>query len=47
MHLGDDDKTRKLETSVIAERGAVLAKTAEKALKNFRLQIQTQCILFM
>ncbi len=34
MHLGDDDKTRKLETSVIAERGAVLAKTAEKAFEE-------------
>jgi len=34
MHLGDDDKTKKLETSVIAKRGAVLAKTAEKAFEE-------------
>jgi len=34
MHLGDDDKTKKLETSIIAERGAILAKTAEKAYEE-------------
>jgi len=34
MHLGDDDITKKLETSVIAERGAVLAKAAEKAFEE-------------
>ncbi len=34
MHLGDDDKAKKLETTVIAERGAVLAKAAEKAFEE-------------
>jgi len=34
MHLGDDDINRKLETSVIAERGAILADVAENAYKE-------------
>lgn len=34
MHLGDDDAGRKLETSVIAERGAVLGEMAETAYKE-------------
>lgn len=34
MHLGDDDPSKKLETSVIAGRGAVLAEVAEKAYKE-------------
>ncbi len=31
MHLADDDKGKKLDTGVIAKRGAELCKTAEKA----------------
>lgn len=34
MHLGDDDPNKKLETSVIAQRGAVLGEVAEKAYKK-------------
>ena len=34
MHLGDDDPNKKLETSVIAQRGAVLGEVAEKAYKE-------------
>jgi D-tagatose-1,6-bisphosphate aldolase subunit GatZ/KbaZ len=31
MHLGDDDKSVKLATSIVADRGALLCETAEKA----------------
>lgn len=34
MHLGDDDAGKKLETSVIAERGAILGETAEEAYRQ-------------
>jgi D-tagatose-1,6-bisphosphate aldolase subunit GatZ/KbaZ len=34
MHLGDDDHNKKLETSVIARRGAILAEVAEKAYQE-------------
>ncbi|HEX3028101.1 MAG TPA: class II D-tagatose-bisphosphate aldolase, non-catalytic subunit [Clostridia bacterium] len=34
MHLADDDTGKKLDTSVIAERGAVLCKAAETAFKE-------------
>ncbi|MBP7175069.1 MAG: class II D-tagatose-bisphosphate aldolase, non-catalytic subunit [Thermoclostridium sp.] len=34
MHLGDDDAAKKLETEVIAERGAVLAEVAENAYEE-------------
>jgi len=34
MHLGDDDPAKKLDTSVIAERGAMLAEVAENAYKE-------------
>lgn len=34
MHLGDDDAGKKLDTAVIAERGAVLGEAAEKAYRE-------------
>jgi D-tagatose-1,6-bisphosphate aldolase subunit GatZ/KbaZ len=34
MHLGDDDITKELKTSLIAKRGAVLAKVAEDAYEE-------------
>ncbi|NLM09289.1 MAG: class II D-tagatose-bisphosphate aldolase, non-catalytic subunit [Clostridiaceae bacterium] len=34
MHLGDDDRSKKLEKTVIARRGAILAKAAEEAYKE-------------
>ncbi len=36
MHLADDDKTGKFKTEIIAERGAVLCETAEKAFKELK-----------
>ena len=36
MHLADDDKKRKLETEVIAERGALLCEAAEQAYTELR-----------
>jgi len=36
MHLGDDDKNVKLDTGIIAERGAVLAEVAENAYKELK-----------
>jgi len=36
MHLADDDQNRKLDTSVIAERGAVLCQAAEQAYAELR-----------
>lgn len=36
MHLGDDNASEKLDTKVIAERGAVLAEVAEQAFKELK-----------
>ncbi len=36
MHLGDDDKNKVLKTKVIADRGAVLCSTAEKAFNDLK-----------
>ncbi len=36
MHLGSDDPGKKLDTAVIAERGAVLAEVAEKAFSELK-----------
>ncbi len=36
MHLGDDDKNLKLDTGVIAERGAILCQVAEQAFKELK-----------
>lgn len=36
MHLGDDDKNTKLDTKVIAERGAVLCRVAEEAFQKLK-----------
>lgn len=36
MHLGDDDKNSKLDTKVVAERGAVLCDIAEKAFVELK-----------
>lgn len=36
MHLGDDDKGIKLDTELVAERAAVLCKTAEKAFSELK-----------
>lgn len=37
MHLGDDNLKEKLDTAVIAERGAVLCQIAEKAFAELKL----------
>ncbi|HHV98623.1 MAG TPA: class II D-tagatose-bisphosphate aldolase, non-catalytic subunit [Clostridiaceae bacterium] len=36
MHLGDDDKGKRLDTEIIAERGAVLCSEAEKAFAQLK-----------
>jgi len=36
MHLGDDNSNEKLDTKVIAERGAILAEVAEEAYKELK-----------
>ena len=36
MHLGDDNANEKLDTKVIAERGAVLAEVAEESYKELK-----------
>ena len=36
MHLGDDDRNRKLDTRTIAERGAALCEAAEKAFLELK-----------
>jgi len=36
MHLGDDNANEKLDTKVIAERGAILAEVAEQAFKELK-----------
>jgi len=36
MHLGDDDANIKLDTELIAERGAILADVAEKAYTQLK-----------
>lgn len=36
MHLGDDDKEKRLDTKTIAERGALLAEAAEKAFGEIK-----------
>ena len=36
MHLGDDDKSTKLDTEVIAQRGAMLCEIAERAFAELK-----------
>ncbi|MDF2674303.1 MAG: D-tagatose-bisphosphate aldolase class accessory protein AgaZ [Clostridiales bacterium] len=36
MHLGDDDKEKRLDTKTIAERGSLLAEVAEKAYDEIK-----------
>lgn len=36
MHLADDDSKAKLDTGIIAQRGAILAKTLEEAFKELK-----------
>lgn len=36
MHLGDDDANKKLDTGVVAERGAILGEIAEKAFEELK-----------
>jgi len=38
MHLGDDDKEQRLDTAVVAERGALLCKAAEEAYRELKEQ---------
>ena len=37
MHLADDDRSVEFDTKIIAERGAVLCETAEKAFNELKL----------
>ena len=47
MHLGDDDANIKLDTELIAERGAILADVAEKAYTQLKKKIPVHSLLYM
>lgn len=41
MHLADDDAEKKLDTAVVAERGALLCKIAEEAFKELKNSVSS------